>query len=92
MAAGVVGRAWRVVAAIVLACGAPCVLHADDKRADSSSSSSSSTPADDSDLFEYLGSVGSDDAAWLSYLARTDPNKVARAPRAPPASGGKQDD
>lgn len=93
MAARFTGRGWWLAAALTLACGLSSVPRADDKHSSSSSSSSSAAPTDDADLFEFLGSVGSEDDAWLSYLAHNDPTKVATAPRAaPPPSGGKQDD
>jgi len=44
-------------------------------------------PADDADLMEFLGSIGSADERWIDYLARTDPTKVAPAAK-PPASSG----
>jgi hypothetical protein len=72
------------------------VLAASVVRADASqSTSSSSSPAsgDDSDLIEFLGSVGAEDEEWLTYLAQTDPTKVAKAPQEPPASSaGKHDE
>jgi len=40
-------------------------------------------PTDDTDLFEFLGTIGSVNEDWLEYLARTDPTKVASAPRRP---------
>jgi len=93
MSARTTGRGWWLVAAMTLACGLSSVPRADDKQSSSSSSSSSAVSTDDSDLFEFLGSVGSEDDAWLSYLAHTDPTKVATAPHSPPPpTGGKQDD
>ena len=45
----------------------------------------------DAEFLEFLGSVGSEDEDWISYLSGTDvahavrdPSKVAAAPHAPP--------
>lgn len=45
-------------------------------------------PADDADLMEFLGGIGSADERWIDYLARTDPAKVAQAAKPPASSGG----
>jgi hypothetical protein len=46
----------------------------------------------DAEFLEFLGSVGSEDEEWISYLSRTDvshptrdASKVAAAARPPPA-------
>jgi len=58
-------------------------------RADDSSAKPP-PPTDDTDLFEFLGTIGSVNEKWLEYLARTDPTKVKSAPR-PPAQGQTPD-
>jgi hypothetical protein len=42
--------------------------------------------ADDVDVIEFLGSVGSDDADWINYLAQTDTAKGSTAPKSPPGN------
>jgi len=71
------------LAAAALAAGA----RADDSH---SSSSSSSAATDDTDLIEFLGTLGAEDDEWLNYLGRTDPTKVARAPQSSSASSGSK--
>jgi hypothetical protein len=65
------------------------VLRADDGQAQRNRHDPpSSRPADDADLMEFLGGIGAEDDEWIDYLARTDPTKVASAPRrAPPQDG-----
>ncbi len=48
------------------------------------------TPADDLDVIEFLGSVGSDDADWLKYLAQTDPAAAAGVPTSGPTGNTSQ--
>jgi len=92
-AGGSCGRGSRELAprALALLAATLCaaVLGASLVRADasqSSSTSSSTASGDDSELIEFLGSVGAEDEEWLNYLAQTDPTKVAKAPQEPPAS------
>ena len=48
---------------------------------------------DDTGLLEFLGGIGSEDDAWISYLAQTDPSKAAVAPpHAPAADGSRPED
>jgi hypothetical protein len=67
----------------VLALGPAATRAGDDSKSDVE-------PADD-ELIEFLGSVGSEDDDWLTYLAHTDPTKVAtKSP--PPADGDKKNE
>jgi len=47
-------------------------------------------PADDLDVIEFLGSVGSDDSEWLKYLAQTDPTAATGTHTSGPAGNGSQ--
>ncbi len=74
-----------LVIAVILGAGAaglPAAVHAD------GSAQQAKPPADDADLMEFLGSIGSVDERWIDYLARTDPATVAPAAKPPAPSGG----
>jgi hypothetical protein len=59
-------------------------------HADDAPPPSAATQPDD-ELIEFLGTVGSEDEDWISYLSQTDPTKVATA-KNPPSDEGKKDD
>lgn len=67
-------------------------------RADSGQTANQSHPQnaqstdDDAALMEFLGGIGSEDDAWIDYLARTDPTKVASQPKKAPSNGAKPSD
>lgn len=78
------GLSWLVIAPMLGAAAVPAVVAAGD------SSQQVKPSADDADLMEFLGSIGSEDQRWIDYLAKTDPAKVASTskPPTPPAGGG----
>jgi hypothetical protein len=86
----------RITAALLLGAAvfAPAAgVHADcgdiarQKQAQSAPSAD-----DDAALMEFLGGIGSEDDAWINYLARTDPTKVAAQPKHAPSAGSKPSD
>jgi hypothetical protein len=48
-------------------------------------------PADDADLMEFLGGIGSEDENLINFLGRTDPRKIAAVsvPKQPPPTSGQ---
>jgi hypothetical protein len=84
-----------ITAALFL--GAAVLLTATGVRADGQTASQSSTQGtksadDDAALMEFLGGIGSEDDAWIDYLARTDPTKVASQPKQARSDGAKPSD
>ncbi|MGH8220620.1 MAG: hypothetical protein ACREUT_18955 [Steroidobacteraceae bacterium] len=75
---------------------APAVwVHADTGHATSqkpAQDAQSSQSSDDAGLMEFLGGIGSEDGAWIDYLAKTDPTKVASQPKQARADGSKPTD
>jgi hypothetical protein len=64
----------------------PAALRAGDPPA-----KQSQKQADDADLMEFLGGIGGEDEAWINFLGRTDPRKVAAAtaPQRQPTSSAQ---
>ena len=84
--------------AAALLLGAAVLAPAARVRADSGHTASQSRQAqgsqspDDAALIEFLGGIGSEDDAWLDYLAQTDPTKVAPQPKQARADVSKPSD
>ena len=74
-----------ITAALLLGAAvlAPAVrVHADSGQNTSQNHAPSAKSAtDDAALMEFLGGIGSEDEAWIDYLARTDPTKIAAQPK-----------
>jgi hypothetical protein len=77
----------RITAVLLLGAAvlAPAArVHADPGHSTSqnqaSDAKSAKSASDDAALMEFLGGIGSEDDAWIDYLARTDPTKVAAQP------------
>lgn len=84
----------RITAALLFGAAvlAPAArLYADSGHATQSTQGAQST-GDDAALLEFLGGIGSADDAWLDYLARTDPTKIASRPKHAPSDGSKPSD
>ena len=60
-------------------------------RADDSPATQRQKQADDADLMEFLGGIGGEDEAWINFLGRADPRKVAAAtvPKRPQSSSAE---
>jgi hypothetical protein len=60
-------------------------------RADDPPNKQPSKPADDADLMEFLGGIGSEDENLINFLGRTDPRKIVAAsvPKRPPPTSGQ---
>jgi len=75
----------RVTAALLLAAAVlalPAGARADrGQNPDESRPEQAQKGDDDAALMEFLGGIGSEDDEWIDYLARTDPAKVAAAPK-----------
>jgi len=58
-------------------------VHADSGQTASQNHAPAAKSASDDDaaLMEFLGGIGSEDDAWIDYLARTDPTKIAAQPK-----------
>ena len=71
----------RITAALLLGAAvlAPSArVHADSGQNTSQNhASDAKSTSDDAALMEFLGGIGSEDDAWIDYLARTDPTKIA---------------
>ena len=84
----------RITAALLL--GAAVLAPAARSHADSGHTAQNTQGAqstgDDAALIEFLGGIGSADDAWIDYLARTDPTKVASRPKPAPSDGSKPSD
>jgi hypothetical protein len=82
------GITWLLVGSLLcMSALLPAVLRADDAPG-----KQTKRPADDADLMEFLGGIGSEDENLINFLGRTDPRKVAAAsvPKRPPPTGGAQ--
>ena len=85
----------RVAAALLLGAAvlAPAArVRADSGHTASQSQAQGSQSPDDAALIEFLGGIGSEDDAWLDYLAQTDPTKVAPQPKQARADVSKPSD
>ncbi|MGB6449717.1 MAG: hypothetical protein WBE92_03095 [Steroidobacteraceae bacterium] len=80
------GLSWLVIASVLGTAALPPVVAA------GGSSQQAKPPADDCDLMEFLGGIGSADQRWIDYLAKTDPAKVASPTKLPPPPGGDGSD
>ena len=89
-------RLKPITAALLL--GTVILLPAAGVRADSGQTASQShsqgaqSADDDAALMEFLGGIGSEDDAWIDYLARNDPTKVASQAKKAGAGGAKPSD
>lgn len=91
----------RITTALLLGAAvfAPAVwVHADSVHADTGHATSqkpaqsAQSSDDDAALMEFLGGIGSEDDAWIDYLAKTDPTKVASQAKQARADGSKPSD
>ena len=86
----------RITAALLLGAAvlAPAArVHADSAQSSSPNQAQSAKSAsDDAALMEFLGGIGSEDDAWLDYLARNDPTKIAAQPKHARSDASKPSD
>jgi hypothetical protein len=86
------GVSWLLVGSLLGASASfPVLLHADDSHPDDTPAKQANKPADDADLMEFLGGIGGEDEAWINFLGRADPRKVAAAsvPKRPPPNSAE---
>ncbi len=76
------GLSSLVIASMLGAAALPAVVAA------GGSSQQTQPSADDCDLLEFLGGIGSEDQRWIDYLAKTDPTTVASTTKPATPSGG----
>ena len=84
MAALLLGAAVLAPAARVHADSGPTASKNPAKGAESTN--------DDAALMEFLGGIGSEDDAWIDYLARTDPTIIAAHAKRAHSDGSKPSD
>ncbi|HEY2590622.1 MAG TPA: hypothetical protein VGI35_03435 [Steroidobacteraceae bacterium] len=86
----------RITAALLLGAAvfAPAArVHADPGQTTSTNQGKGAQSTnDDAALMEFLGGIGSEDDAWIDYLARTDPTKIAAQAKRARSDGNKPSD
>lgn len=86
----------QIAAALLLGAAvfAPAVqVHADPGQTTSKNQAKGvQSTNDDAALMEFLGGIGSEDDAWIDYLARTDPTKIAAQATRVRSEGSKPSD
>jgi hypothetical protein len=85
----------RITAALLFGAAvlAPAArVQADSPTSESHAQGAQKSSSDDAALMEFLGGIGSEDDAWIDYLARTDPTKVAAQPKRARSDGAKPSD
>lgn len=85
----------RITTALLLGAAvfAPATwVHADTGATSRKPAQNAQSSDDDAALMEFLGGIGSEDDAWIDYLAKTDPTKVASQAKQARADGSKPSD